>query len=419
MLSRRQLLRCVGGAGALALLAPSVFADASNLPPLVETLLAEFVAESLPDGGGIDRAKSRWQKPGRGAATGSEMFPGGIDPRYFKIGAEALFRFTKSTGRDEYRRVANDYVTYMARSVAARHPTWAIGNVLELLGVRHTFNRGVNNDADVEAAKRLVEFARSRAVKVTTLDGVTFRYFPFGYGIAEYKAKDAGWTNDLSMFGSGLVHAYELTNDASFLDDAVSFAEYFVQPWRRDALGKDGYWQCGTWHEKLGSWVIGSSHYSGFESTDLHADEASWVFSTNTCIDFLTRLHRHRPDERFVDRCVRAAEWTFRDCQFDDGAVGMCGRDDKWLGMTGAAVTQVASVTPMLKATDERLIKLRECAQRATRYLAARLHIAKVEDHGVDWVNHKTTTDPLVNVAMLWAMMLVGWLDAPRAGASV
>jgi len=53
-----------------------------------------------------------------------------------------------------------------------------------------------------------------------------------------------------------------------------------------------------------------------------HADEAGWVFSANTCIDFLSRLHRHHADERYVDRCVKAAQWTFRECQFDDGAVG-------------------------------------------------------------------------------------------------
>jgi hypothetical protein len=252
-------------------------------------------------------------------------------------------------------------------------------------------------------------------VKITTLDGgVTFRHFPCGYGIAEYKCKDAGWTNDLSMFGSGFVHAYELTKDRSLLDDAVSFAEYFVQPWRPNALGADGFWRCGTWSEKLGTWLIGPSHFSGFESTDAHADEAGWIFSTNTCIDFLSRLHRHLPDERYVERCVRAAEWTFRECQFDDGAVGMCGRDDKWLGFTGAAITQVANVAMMLKPNDKWLAEIRKGASSAMRYLTIRCAAAKIEDHGVEWVKRTTSTDPLVNVAMLWGMALMGWLDGER-----
>ena len=390
---------------------PSVGAEPGKLPTLFEAVLTDLVAESLPDGG-VDLAKSRWQKPGRGAATGSNMFPGGIDPRYFRFEVEALYRLATRPGREAYRQVADAKVQYMERSVAAHHPAWAVGNALEMLGVQHGLNPDAARLDDTrKAAMKLIGFYRPRAVKVTTLDGVTFRHFPCGYGIAEYKANDAGWTNDLSMFGSGLVHAYELTLDETILDDAVSFAEYFVQPWRADALGPDGYWRCGTWHEQLGSWVIGPSHFSGFESTDLHADEASWIFSTNTCIDFLTRLHRHRPDKRYLDRSVKAAQWTFRECQFDDGAVGMCGRDDKWLGMAGAAITQVANVARHLKPTDEHMPGLRRGAERAKRYLEARAAAAKIEDHGVEWVNRKTSTDPLVNVAMLWTMALVGWLD--------
>ena len=169
-------------------------------------------------------------------------------------------------------------------------------------------------------------------------------------------------------------------------------------------------WRCGTWHEKLGSWVIGPSHFSGFESTDVHADEAGWVFSTNTCIDFLTRLHRHHPDERYVDRCVNAAAWTFRECQFDDGAVGMCGRDDKWLGFTGAAITQVAKIAPLLTRPTHGCSDS-EGLPSAPEVPPGRAGTAKVEDHGVEWVKRTRSTDPLVNVAMLWTMALVGWLD--------
>jgi hypothetical protein len=414
--SRRDFLRgCAAIAGAALLGTSPTFADehdSAKAPPLFEALLNEFVTETLPDGG-VDRAKSRWQKPGRGAAVGSNMFPGQIDPRYSRFEAEALYRFAKRAKRDDCVHTADALASYLPRVMQPTHGTWAIGNALELIGVRHRFNpKAVDRNAAAADAKRLVEYVRARSVKITTLDGgVTFRHFPCGYGIAEYKCKDAGWTNDLSMFGSGLIHAYELTKDQSILDDAVGFAEYFIQPWRANALGGDGFWRCGTWHEKLGTWVIGPSHFSGFESTDAHADEAGWVFSTNTCIDFLSRLHRHHPDDRYLDRCVRAAQWTFRECQFDDGAVGMCARDDKGLGFTGAAITQVANVARMLKPSDERLPDLRKHAESAKRYLTARAAAAKVQDHGVEWVKRTTSTDPLVNVAMLWGMALMGWLD--------
>jgi hypothetical protein len=207
------------------------------------------------------------------------------------------------------------------------------------------------------------------------------------------------------------VHAYEVTGDKTILADAVSFAEYFVQPWRPNALGPDGYWRCGTWHEKLGSWVIGPAHFTGFESTDAYGDEASWVFSTMTCIDFLTRLHRHKPDARYLDRCVQAARWTFRECQFDDGAVGMCGRDDKWLGFTADAITQVTLLKPQLAGNRDALTELLGGAERAYRYLMRRTPHVKLADHCVEWVRRTTSTDPLVNVAMLWASFLLGWLN--------
>ena len=379
-----------------------------QLPPLIARLLEAFVQEALPNGGGVDRAKSLWQAPGRGVAAGSQMFVGGIDPRYLRFEVEALYRFAAMPNSDpRLRSVADSHVAFMARNVKPSHPTWALGNALELLGVSHQF-KGEFQDP-VVACKHLIEAGRARSVEVTTADGVKLRHFPAGYGVLQ--SKDAGWTNDLSMFGSGLVHAYEITRDPTILADAVSFAEYFVQPWRPNSLGKDGYWHCGTWQEKLGSWVIGPSHYTGFESTDAYGDEASWVFSTMTCVDFLTRLDRHKPDPRYLDRCVKATQWTFRACQFDDGGVGMCGRDDKWLGFTADAISQVAMLKDQLPAGHPALPELLQGAKRASSYIDNQLSIAKVEDHGVQWVNRKTSTDPLCNVAMLWASLLLGWLN--------
>jgi hypothetical protein len=242
---------------------------------------------------------------------------------------------------------------------------------------------------------------------VLTRRGVPFGHFPCGYGVLD--AADAGWTNDLSMLGSGLVWAYELTGDESVLDDAASFAEFFVQPWEADALDERGYWACGTWSEALGSWVIGPAHFTGFESTDAYADQTSWVFSTATCIDFLTRLYRHRPDPRFLECSARAAAWTFRQCQFPDGGVGLCGRDDKWLGATGHAVTQVALLAPIVGSQRRVFARLREGADGAMVYLERHLPTARPEELGVEWVERRTTTDPLANVGMLWAAAVLGW----------
>src|SRR4030095_4483119 len=110
----------------------------------------------------------------------------------------------------------------------------------------------------------------------------------------------------------------------------------------------------------------------------VYGDEASWVFSTLTCTDFLTRLHRHHPDPRYLDRCTRAAQWFFRECQFaDDGAVGMCGRDDKWIGFSADAVTQVYWLRPLLAKEDPALPDLMRSGRRAFDYVERRMETAK------------------------------------------
>lgn len=408
--SRRTFLQQVAASAGVALFYRSApAAPDETLPPLIRSLLDEFVSETLPAGGGVDRNKSRWQAPGRGSAAGGGMFAGAIDPRYFRFEIEAFYRFAAMPQADpRWRQTADSLVAYMAKEIKPAHASWATGNALECFGLSHQFKGALKDPA--AACKPLVDEARARSVEITTSDGVKFRHFPAGYGVLD--SKDAGWTNDLSMFGSGLVHAFEITQDKSILADAVSFAEYFVQPWKPNALGKDGYWHCGTWHEKIGSWVVGPSHFTGFESTDAYGDEVSWVFSTMTCTDFLTRLYKHHPDPRYLDRCVKAAQWTFRECQFDDGSVGMCGRDDKWLGFTADAISQVAMIHPLLKNGEANTAGLLRSAGRAWAYLQKQASVAKVENHGVQWVSRKTSTDPLCNVAMLWASFLLGWLNS-------
>ena len=399
-------MKAAAACSAIAVL-PSRSRCADNATPeLIDRLIHQFIAESSPDGG-VDSSKSLWQAAGRGAAVGGNAFPGDIDPRYFRYEVEAFYRLAEQRPDGaKLREFADAKVNFMAKFTPPTHPSWAVGNALELIGSAHQHKRKIDNAATV--VQSLVKSMRARSVEVTTLDGVKFRHFPCGYGVLN--SKDAGWTNDLSMLGSGLVYAYEVTGDKSILEDAISFAEYFVQPWKPNALGADGYWRCGTFHEKLGSWVIGPSHFTGFESTDVYGDEASWVFSTMTCTDFLMHLHKHKPDPRYVDRCVKAAQWTFRECQFADGGVGMCGRDDKWLGFAADSISQVAMIAPHISHEDATWSTLHEGAKKSWTYLTPRLKTAKIEDHGVEWVNRKSSTDPLCNVAMLWASVLLGWL---------
>ena len=380
----------------------------STIVDSVERIVAPFVEESL-EGGGIDRARSRFQAPGRGSASGSELFPGGVDTRYLRYLVDVLYRLEDLAGGRGYADIADSQAHFLARCAREDHPTWSWGSTLEAIGLAHA--RGRADGPMLSAAARILDWASSRRVTVTLPSGLAFRHFPCGYGVLD--SKDAGWTNDLSIFGAGLVWAYELTHDRVVIEDARSFAEFFLQPWRPQALGPDGFWACGTWREDLGSWVVGPSSYRGFESTDVRADEASWVFSTVTCIDYLCRLYRHAPDSRIAERCIRAARWTFEACQFDDGGIGITGRDDEWLGTTGNAVHQTALVLTGFGTDGPDAATahwLRERAARAFDYLTSSLETCRLEDHGVRWVNRTTTTDPLVNVGAQWLLAVLGVL---------
>lgn len=374
-----------------------------RLPPAGAAVLQAFLSESLPEGG-INQTKSIWQVPGRGSAAGHDGFAGKIDPRYLRYLIEILYIAEPSERRAEWVEVADSHVHYMASVVRESHQTWALGNALESMGLHHGYHGGTS--PYFARVKEIVGWLRRRKIEVHLPDGTVYGHFPCGYGVLG--AKDAGWTNDLSMAGAGLVWAYEMTGDEAILADAVAFANYFIKPWRAMALGKNGYWECGAWREKQGCWVIGPAHYAGFESTDLFGDESSWMFSNLTCVDFLMRLHRHRPDSLYVDRCVKAAQWSFRECQFEDGALGMCGRDDKWLGFTAAAVQMVTMVEPYLRPGAERAALIGG-AQRAKAYLDRGLRNADINKHGVEWVARTTSIDPLVNVGMTWAFSLLGW----------
>ena len=61
--------------------------------------------------------------------------------------------------------------------------------------------------------------------------------------------------------------------------------------------------------------------------------------------------------------------WQFDDCQFDDGSLGMCGRDDKWMGMTAAAVQTFLWNRAAGFLSDEEIQKYRPKALAAAQWM--------------------------------------------------
>jgi len=58
-------------------------------------------------------------------------------------------------------------------------------------------------------------------------------------------------------------------------------------------------------------------------------------------------------------------KWQFDACQFDDGACGMSGRDDKWWGMTAGAVLSYLRTRDAGFLSEQDVARYRPKAARA------------------------------------------------------
>jgi hypothetical protein len=96
--------------------------------------------------------------------------------------------------------------------------------------------------------------------------------------------------------------------------------------------------------------------------------------------------------------------WQFDACQFDDGACGMRGRDDRWLGMTAGAILSLLRVRDagFLDSATEAEYLPRACAARD--WLVAHVTPENVESGGYFAVTGQSEPRPPENQA--WQL---GW----------
>ena len=96
--------------------------------------------------------------------------------------------------------------------------------------------------------------------------------------------------------------------------------------------------------------------------------------------------------------------WQFDACQFDDGACGMRGRDDKWLGMTAGAILSLLRVRDagFLDVATEAAYQPQ--AQAARRWLLEHLTVENIEAGGYFKMTGESEPRPPENQA--WQL---GW----------
>ncbi len=159
-------------------------------------------------------------------------------------------------------------------------------------------------------------------------------YFRCGYLGTD--GLDVGFTCDLALIGRGLLGYYRTTGNGATLQAAQGLAPFFVTEMTPSVFD-------GAWSTTLGSWAVGCTSNTFWEHhPNTPASSVAWGVGAQNAIQYLTELYPLIDDtalkQEIKEKCVASMKWQFDNCQFPDGAVGMCAQDDKWGGMAAAAV---------------------------------------------------------------------------------
>ena len=99
-------------------------------------------------------------------------------------------------------------------------------------------------------------------------------------------------------------------------------------------------------------------------------------------------------------------KWQFDACQFDDGAVGMRGRDDKWLGATAGAILSYLRVRDAGFLPDADRVTYGQKAAMARDWILRHLTPELVDGGGYIEVTGESEPRPPENLAWLLAWTL-------------
>ncbi len=346
--------------------------------------------------GGPDVKRSPYRSAGTGAIIQ------GVGPQ-----VRAMYRLFEESGDAKYKNAADRHAVFM---LCAIHDPWqpyssmltVTGKPQFALSAAWVYGKGFSPcfqwfrkhnpaedsfDLKVHAMYRWLQFHRRDDC-----------YFGVGYPIPGYA--DAQFSCDLGEVGNGLLGFYEVTKHEPALLDAVELAKYFLTDYKTGS-------GAGVWSAELGTWLVGPWPGGGSEHfTDQQYNEVGWGWSCLVVSEFLLELRRHEvatPMRENIDaKCLSSLKWCFDNCQFEDGAHGMFGRDDKWVGQGAAAILLYAKLQEQGLIPDTFKKQYRPKLQLAWEYLVEHTSDATYPDHGYTRVTGKTTTNPPEN--LLWMM---------------
>lgn len=326
----------------------------------------------------------------------------GIGPQ-----VRALYTLYEATGDEKYKRAADRYAVFVLSTI--HDPPTPLTNLIEINGKTYHTNSSAwvygkslspcyewfvaNNPK--EDLLNLKAHAIYRWLQRHRRDD---SYFGVGYGAGEYK--DSQFSCDLGEVGTGLIGFYKTTGTPEALTDAYGLAQYFLTD---HVKGKAN----GIWSPDLGTWLVGPWPGGGAEHfTQQQYDQVGWGWSCLVVGEFLLELRKLTDDKELksviADHCLRAFQWCVNQCQFEDGAHGMFGRDDKWVGQTAAAILLYCKLREQDLVPPDVDKEYRPKIEKSWRWLLLHTDPETFPEGGYIKVTGATTTKPPEN--LMWMM---------------
>ncbi len=420
-LLRRDFLTTAAFSGAATALAHSgiaaLVAESSSADPNSQAIQNamrmgdRFVAWQSPYGA-TDPVKCPYRSP-KGTATIAVVQ--GIGPQ-----VRALYQLHKATGAPIYKEAADRYAIFVLSTV--HNPPKPLSNMTMIRGKKVNTNSSAwvygkslspcyewfvaNNPGE-----DLLDLKADAIYHWLQRHRRDDSYFGVGYAIGKFK--DAQFSCDLGEVGTGLVGLYKTQKNPEALNDAKGLAKYFLTEHEAGSAR-------GVWSSELGTWLVGPWPGTGAEHfTAQQYDKVGWGWSCLVVGEFLLELRKLVDDaalqKQIDDRCISAFRWCVDKCQFDDGAHGMFGRDDKWVGQTAAAILLYCKLLEMDLIPDTVKQEYHPKIAKSWKWMREHTMAEKYPEHGYIKVTGQTTTKPPENI-----MWMMAWtVEALLAGDAV
>jgi len=321
--------------------------------------------------------------------------------------ARSLYGFYDLTGEARYKDTADGYAVFF---IACMHPdkaAWSLGGALEPCYTLYREHNPLDDSLDLKA-QALYQWL----LGYRTDNG---NYFDCGYGWCDesgvrHDDQDVGYSCDLSDVGRGLVAYHQMFDSEEALEHAKGLAHYYLTEHKPGTMD-------GLWSSRIGTWLVGPVSGGVYENLHVPPDETGWGWSTYYASHYLARLYDCVRDEdlkaQIQQRCIMSLRWTFDVCQFEDGAIGMSGRDDKWLGMTALAVLQYIELYSRIMVDQATHAEYFPKALEALAWLRKMSDPGRMPPDGYIPVTGASTPNPGCNTTWLLALTVDGLLAGP------